>query len=337
MPSANPMSQLYGRLRRVGLTKPYVRDLAFPTWWDDEIASNPAGYAQGLLFLSRHLGLDLKSLQDSSAPVRLRDFGQCKFKKRDDVSEDELAMCRMMATRIAQLAAEAVENPPGDLPANPAEIRQTILDNGAPWVGLTELLDYCWSLGIPVLHLDHFPKNFRRPDGFAARVKGRPVIVLCVRKKHPAWQLFILAHEIGHIALGHLVGDGTIIDDKVSEDSQDGEEIEANTFATELLTGSSIGRFRALGRWPNAQALADDASQIGRQKMIDPGHIVLNYAYSMGTDFFAVGNAALTLLEPNADAVKTIRAKLAERLDWSRLPDETCEFLMRVTRDGKAE
>lgn len=331
------MSGLYGRLSRAGLTRQYVRSTVLPSWWDDDIASNPAGYAQGLLLLSRHLGLDLSSLQDETAPVRLREFGSCKYKKREEVSEDELALCRMMAIRTAQLAAEAMQLPSRAPSGSPAEIRQAILDTGARWVGLPELLDYCWSVGIPVLHLDHFPKNARRPDGFAARVNGRPVIILCVRKKQPAWQLFILAHELGHIACGHIGEDGALLDDRVDQDSSDAEEIEANRFALELLTGSPARRFRASGRWPNARELTDEARQIGRLQMIDPGHVLLNYAHAMGPDFFAVANAALARLEPHADAIKVIRATLADRLDWSRLPEDSSEFLMRVTRHEHAE
>lgn len=331
------MSRLYKRLSEAGLTRHYIRSTVLPGWWDDDIALNPAGYAQGLLLLSRHLGLDLSSLQDDATPVRLREFGSCKYKKREDVSEDELAMCRMMAMRAAQLAAEAMELPPRSLPGNAAEIRQAILDTCARWVGLPELLDYCWSIGIPVLHLDHFPKNARRPDGFATRVNGRPVIILCVRKKQPAWQLFILAHELGHLAHNHIVGDGALLDDRVEQDSSDAEEVEANTFAIALLTGSPTQQFQAAGRWPNAGELAEEARKISRLQRIDPGHVILNYAHSMGDDFYAVGNAALKRLDPHADAIKIIRATLADRLDWSRLPEDSSEFLMRVTRHEHAE
>jgi hypothetical protein len=331
------MVGLYKRLSRIGLTRTYVKNTVLPGWWDDELASNPAGYAQGLLLLSRHLGLDLASLQEDGVPVRLREFGPCKYKKREEVNKDELALCRMMATRAAQLAATAMEHLPKPVPSSAAEIRQTILDSGAPWVGLSQLLEYCWSVGIPVLHLDHFPNNARRPDGFAARVNGRPVIVLCLRKKQEAWQLFILAHEMGHIARGHIADEGTIIDDQVDKESPDSEEQEANAFAIELLTGSPTIRFRAEGRWPNAQELAERVEQLGRQLMIDPGHAVLNYAHSMGQDFYAVANAALARLDPHSDAIRTIREVLANRLDWSRLPEDSSEFLMRISWHRKAE
>ena len=55
----NPIKKLYQRLSDVGLTRAFVKKTALPSWWDDEVAANPSGYAQGLLLLSRHLGLDL--------------------------------------------------------------------------------------------------------------------------------------------------------------------------------------------------------------------------------------------------------------------------------------
>jgi len=276
-------------------------------------------------------------LQLEDEPIRLRDFGTCKFKKRSDVSEDDLALARVLATRAAQLAASAVSIPAVAFPVNASDIRQQILGDDAPWVGLDELLRYCWSIGLPVLHLDHFPKNAKRPDGFAARVNGRPVIVLCRHAKYSAWLLFILAHELGHLALGHVPDEGTLIDQGLDEDSVDVEEQQANAFAIELLTGHRIRRIIAADRWPNAEGLARLAQELGRQAMIDPGHVVLNYAHSMEGSFFPVSNAALKLLEPNADAVAKVRTKMAENLDWSRLPEDSSEFLMGVTQQSQLE
>ena len=337
MIEVNPIKKLYQRLSDVGLTRAFVKKTALPSWWDDEVATNPSGYAHGLLLLSRHLGLDLASLQLENEPIRLRDFGTCKFKKRSDVSEDDLALARVLATRAAQLAASAVSTPAVAIPVNASDIRQQILGDDAQWVGLDELLRYCWSIGLPVLHLDHFPKNAKRPDGFAARVHGRPVIVLCRHAKYSAWLLFILAHELGHLALGHVPDEGTLIDQGLDEDSVDVEEQQANAFAIELLTGHQNRRVIASGRWPNAEGLASSASEIGRKSMIDPGHVILNYAHSMGSSFFPVSNAALKLLEPNADAVAKVRTVMAENLDWSRLPEDSSEFLMRVTQQSQLE
>ena len=81
MPDKDPMSQLYSRLGSLGFPPKYLHEVVLPEWWEDEVAHNPAGFAQGLLALSRNLGLDLSSLQNESVPVGLRNLGPCKFKK----------------------------------------------------------------------------------------------------------------------------------------------------------------------------------------------------------------------------------------------------------------
>jgi hypothetical protein len=319
-------------LGSVGFPRAYLRATALPSWWDDEIAVNPSGYAQALLILSRHLGLDLESLQTEDEPVRLRDFGGCKFKKRANSCDEEFALARVVATRAAQLAASAISTPIREIPPDAAQIRNEILGSDVAWVGLTELLDYCWRIGVPVLHLDHFPKNAKRPDGFAARILGRPVIVLCRNTQSSAWLLFILAHELGHLALDHVPDNGSLMDQRIVDSASDPEERDANAFATELLTGDVDRRFITTGRWPNAQNLARGALEIGKRQQIDPGHIVLNYAHSMGKAFFPVAKASSKLLEPRGDAVFQVRTKMAENLDWNLLPEDSSEFLMRVTK-----
>ena len=37
--ATNPMADLYRRLRAVGLTRPYVRKMILPDWWDDRVAT----------------------------------------------------------------------------------------------------------------------------------------------------------------------------------------------------------------------------------------------------------------------------------------------------------
>ena len=70
------MAQLYNRLGSVGFPRKYLREIVLPDWWDDEIAYNPAGYAEGLMILSRNLGLDLASMQSEAVPVGLRNWGR---------------------------------------------------------------------------------------------------------------------------------------------------------------------------------------------------------------------------------------------------------------------
>jgi hypothetical protein len=80
--------------------------------------------------------------------------------------------------------------------------------------------------------------------------------------------------------------------------------------------------------------LARAALQAGVHEQIDPGHIVLNCAYQMGSDFFALANAALAQLEPHADAVAIVRSRMIAHLDKAKLPEDIYDFILRVTRAG---
>lgn len=329
-----PIEQLYRRLREVGVDTPYIKKTALPSWWDESVAESPSGYQETLLLLSRHLGLSIKSLQDDNCPPELRDLGPCNFKKSKGVTEDDLTISRAICTRAAQIAAASIQTPwQGAIPKSGALIRESILRTGAPWVGLSSLVDWCWLNGIPVLHVSHFPKSTRKMDGMAAVVEGRPVIVLCKRVKQEAWLLFILAHELGHIVRGHVSLNGVLVDEHVSKenDSTDEQESEANATAVEILTGNANCRFFSTGRWPNAQKLADMARTYGQRHQVDPGHVALNYSSNRGPDFLPLGNAALKLISPRGDAPKLLHEKMAAAMDWSGIPEDSAEFLMKVT------
>ena len=82
MPAKNPMTQLYSRLGSVGFPRKYLREIVLPSWWDDEIAHNPAGYTEWLMLLSRNLGLDLASMQNEAVPIGLRNWSLANFVKR---------------------------------------------------------------------------------------------------------------------------------------------------------------------------------------------------------------------------------------------------------------
>jgi hypothetical protein len=171
-------------------------------------------------------------------------------------------------------------------------------------------------------------------DGLASVRGGHSAIVLCKNARHSAWLLFILAHELGHIVRGHINSDGVLVDEQVERSSTDAEEKAANAFALELLTGDSESQVFPVGAKVSARALARAASQAGVYEHIDPGHLVLNCAHQMGSDFFAVANAALNLLELHADAVGLVRSKMLAHLDKSLLSEDTYEFILRATGAG---
>ena len=60
----------------------------------------------------------------------------------------------------------------------------------------------CWAHGVPVMYWRNL--GTASENGWhGGSTNGRPVIILSKASQLWAWQLFILAHEVGHVALGH--------------------------------------------------------------------------------------------------------------------------------------
>lgn len=325
----NPMKGLLTRLRGIGLPTTYVRQFLLPDWWDDEAASNPAGFTEAVWIIARHLGVPPDRLRDASQAITLPRRNSVQFKLAQGTEEQSVEIARILGEQVAKFALLGTRESMSDSDAQ--SIRNKILEGGSPWVSFTALLDYCWSVGIPVLHVTKLPSTTKKMDGMAVNIDGRHAIVLASGRNSAAWLLFHLAHELGHIVLRH----GTVVDGTIDEDSPDPQEKEANDFAIELITGKVGMRVAPLARWPNADGLARSAQLLGLQEAVDPGHIILNYAHSMsrgGTNnFWPVASAALKMLQSDGDAAKLLRDRMSASLDWSSLPTEAAEFVARMT------
>jgi transcriptional regulator with XRE-family HTH domain/Zn-dependent peptidase ImmA (M78 family) len=136
------------------------------------------------------------------------------------------------ALSTARLARTAFDFPPySAIPDNPGAIRQEAIEP-AKGITLQSLLRWVWSRGIPVLPL--WGKG-----GFEAavlRLDDGPTIVIKESRSVAAYWLFDLAHELGHVALGHARN--AIVDveaPSLTEASPDEQEREATEFALELL------------------------------------------------------------------------------------------------------
>jgi hypothetical protein len=196
-------------------------------------------------------------------------------------------------------------------------------------VTLEDLLNYCWEIGIPVVHTSKFPIGTRKPDGMAVCSQdGRPVIVLCKDSQRPAWLVFILAHELGHIALGHVPKGGAVVDGNLEAASGEEEERQANEFASVLLTGKPDLGLSFHGPL-QAGMLARKAQEFARRYRISPGVAALNWGFNTGN--WPVANGAVKILEGTQNALEIIRRSAASGLDWDSLSEDTTEWLECMT------
>ena len=195
---------------------------------------------------------------------------------------------------------------------------------------LQGVLGLCWDLGIPVLPITEFPKGTHKMDGLAVTFEGRSAIILSKQHKYSAAMLFVLAHELGHILLGHCGDNGISLDKGLAwESAPDDAECErrADEFAVELLTGDPEMRYVS-DLWLSSEQLAQAALDMSGQARVDAVVVALNYAWDK--EFPQVGMGALKIIEPDANAVQTVRAVCAERMRWECLTEEAALYLKRL-------
>lgn len=325
-------AQLRSRLKDAGFSRVYVKR-ALPEWWDNGLWETDSGFAQGAMILSRNLGVDIQSLYDSSGMVQFKAGTRAKFKYSSSTAKSDVVTAESVSLSAARIAAACMRVDCQSIPRSASEIRGNLLDfAGQQTVHLGNLLDYCWNSGIPVLHVSRFPAGHRKFDGMAATVDGRPVIVISKKMKFAAWQVFILAHELGHICLGHVPEGSALVDEQVEvkdkESGQTDEEKDANRFAKELLLGDADLAYGSPHRLKGAQ-LAEAARRTGLNSKSDPGVIALNYAHT--SNFIPVGMSALQRLEPSPDAVGMINQKMLANLDGNMIPKDSFAWLRYLT------
>ncbi len=334
MGSGYSMKPVYSRLKAAGLPPSYVKKL-LPFWWEDRYASNRIAYLQGLGYIAKHIGIPFRQLIDEAAEIRPTDTAAAAFKRRNNTEISEFTWPKAIAITAAQLAVTCLPfsyKPPTDL--DPIAIQESILRRREEWVSLSSLLAFCWDHGIPVIHLSLFPARNKKMEGLAVYTESGPAIILTSGRKQEAWISFHLAHELGHILCGHVSGEDYMDDDVIRLGDEEQQEQEANEFAVALLTGKKEAVV-TVKKQMAPERLARAAKVIGEQRHVDPGVLLLNYAYN---EFLKTGaqsiwryvGQALNVLSPNDNAPETIRRMMQKRLDLSKLPDDSAEFLLRL-------
>jgi hypothetical protein len=204
-------------------------------------------------------------------------------------------------------------------------------------LGFDALLALCWDHGIPVIPLPNLPVGVRKMDGAALQIGERPVIVIAKKKSSRAWLSFILAHEIGHVALGHLKPGSTIVDVSLQEgatyatdDQNDVQEAEADTFALEAMGGVDVES--EVGRWAAQLApveLAVKARSAAKVYRIEPGHFILRHAFINRRWPDAV--TALRFLSEDLNPEAALLGQFERHLDMSAVSDDMQNLITQIT------
>lgn len=322
---ASSPDRLVARLLDLGLSQELV-DASMPDWWTPDEATSTSARTLVSLLLARRLSLDPQTLLDDGVPLGFLHSGPIKFKHMRLAPGERKEALVAFAQGVTRILLSALpQGQPQLVPADARELRHLLMGSARPFVSFGDVLTACWSLGIPVLHLRLFPAKTKGVTAIAVRIGSRHAILVARESGVEAQYMFHVAHELGHIALGHLADAAAIVDaDPTDPDNNaeelvdDEEEVAADAYAQALLTGSSnfqVVRDTLLGtaHTGTARELASLAISSARSLGVDPGHIVMCFGYSTGD--WALATAASALLPAQAEKPGT----LVNRVLWQQL------------------
>lgn len=329
-----PMKDLYERLRDVGFDASFVRNRILPEWWDDELAETPANRAMAEAAVSRMLGFPIDQLRYAERSLKLPAVSDVRLKRHKGTKAKEVQPAILLAEQTAKATLSALpELPPFGGRLSALEMRQRVLADRYS-VDLDGLLKFAWSHGIVVLHLAELPKATKKFSGLALFCGQTPIIVLACRRDSPPWIAFHLAHELGHILLGHVAeGQPPLADSDIDQIDKDVEELAADEFACAALTGHPAIRVEPIYGL-TADKLVMWAKRIAAKNSIDPGTVAL--IYGRNATRIAVAQNALKLMGLDHGAKAKIGAALESRLCRDDLPESTERFLSLLCPLGRA-
>jgi hypothetical protein len=280
--------------------------------------------------IARKLGLDPRSLLEDKEEPKFVWKDEARFKNLSTETELQKAAITSFGMSIARMLIEATSTSGRIVGVAAGELRAAILANQV-YVRLLDLLALGWAIGIPIVYLRVFPLGTKRAFAMAVRVKDRHAILLGKDSTFPAQVAYYLAHELGHIALGHLEKNPVLVDLdlEVTGSPDDKQEDKANRFALELLTGKPDPTIVSTARRPGAAQLARKATSVSKELRIEPGTIALCYGFSEKNWPTAVG-ALKRLYSPAKDVWRDVNAVATKQLGLQAISDDSASFLKAI-------
>jgi transcriptional regulator with XRE-family HTH domain len=234
--------------------------------------------AQFAAALHRGFGWSSEELQgDKLATLKLA--VPVFFKARGAEPQDSPLL--PLAHTISAISASVCEGPVGEVPEDPAELRSRIIPGGEGEITLDTLLTWVWATGILVTPMTG-------AGGFSAAVwsvEQRPVIVLKEQRDMIAYWIFDLAHELAHIALGHLRRGGVVeLTSPRTPNTSDPQERAATAYALDLLVPGHEGLVGAVRERSQANGpllFKGAVEQVARAAKLSPALLGVVASYEL--------------------------------------------------------
>jgi hypothetical protein len=200
-----------------------------------------------------------------------------------------------------------------------------------PYADLAGLVSTCWALGIPVVQLRVFPLEAKKMHAMVVHSDHRFAILLGHNARFPAQLAFTLAHELGHVMLGHLGNAPALIDveDPATAVERDEQEASADAYALSVLTGSADPVIKTDIDNFNAPTLAKAVRNAAPLYRIDPGTLALCLAHRRRA--WPVAMSALGFLYPSLGPIwHEINSVARQQLQWAALSEDSANYLRQV-------
>lgn len=318
-------------LREAGLSDQVIQ-AAWPSWWNDDLAADASGRAELRFALARKLGVSPRGLLGARVEFVWNDEAKFKHLSAEDAAQK--AALTSFGMIIGRTLIRATPED-GSLDGLDAFIIREAILNSQQYVDLPSLVALCWGVGIPVIHLRVFPLEAKSMHAMVVRVDGRHAILLGRDASYPAPIAFTLAHELGHIVLGHLADAPALVDlkDPATATDSDDQEKEADAFALSLLTGRPDPTITTSVTSFNAPTLAAAVIKAGPAERVEPGTLALCLAHRTGA--WQQAMASLKFIYGQGHPIwRDVNADAVTQLDWDQLNPESVEYLQNVMGRG---
>ncbi len=320
-------SKLRRRLQEAGLSRRIV-SAAWPTWWTEELSQSPSARAELRFALARRLGLEPKPLLGERVEFVWKDHARFKHLGAETLEQQQVLSS--FAVSVGRILTRGVPSGRGFLGVRAEQLRADILQI-RQYVDLPTLAMLSWSFAVPVVHLRVFPLETKAMHAMVVAEAMAGAIMLGRDASYPASAAFTLAHEIGHLALGHVSSGGALIDveDPVAAMDRDREELEADAYALTLLTGSPQPDIDMGLATYNAPSLAAAVLRAGPGLGIEPGTLALCIGHQQRN--WPVVMTALKFIYGKPTRLwKAVNGLANREMDWGLMGSDEQDFVRKL-------
>lgn len=336
---------LFKRLKALGLDKEFVLHRLLPKplalKLQESNDSEEVAYLvqRASAAVERVFKWEAGALFRSSPPaLNMATVGTTRFKKNIDSDLEHISAYTLYAHHLALLVLRATANlPRRPVPADPDVVRREVLASYGTFT-FEHVLQYVWSLGIPVL-----PLNDRGVfHGACWRVGRRNVIVLKQRTMSDARWLFDLLHELYHASQDPDKDEFVVIEDA---DGAQGLQLAEEEKMASQFAGNVIldGRAEELVKKcvqsakGSVERLKKVVPTVARQEHVEPDALANYMAFRLSLQGLDWWGAAHNLQVPSTAAWRITRDLLPTRANIEVLDEVDRDLLLQALSSSEGE